>query len=315
MTIAIGASGPQAGLAVIAGLKAAEAVATGAIGGFAVLVVLTPAGELAWYQTQRGGSRTLFIEGETTGVEPPDPVQQAIAAALISSGPDRPQPLSQFLAAHPQAGLVTGHRVPQGPTVDGKRLNQAVLDYLHQGESAQTATDRVLQQNPQADVGFVTLDRAGRMAVQNAPKVSRRPDIGLAYLEANSVPAIVGVLHNAITPHRTLAALVADVALNVMMPDPPILGWITLIAGIPIVHGTIDRVLVDDQGQVTSLETTDPTWTTGERSGVAIYLHSLVCQGQRVLGKTAVEPICLAQSGILISMSGQPTLRLGYIAS
>lgn len=315
MTIAIGAWGPQAGTAIISGLRAAEAVATGAIGGFAVLVVLTLEGELVWYETQRGGSRTLFIDGETTGVEPPDPVQRAIAAALISSGPDRPVPLSQFLAAHPQAGLVTGHRVPQGPTVEGRRLNQAVLDNLMQGASAQQATERVLQQNPQADVGLITVARSGQLYVQNAPRVARRPDVGQAYLTTEAPQAAVGVLHNAMKPYQTLAPLVAEVTLNRMVPDPPLIGWITLSAGIPVMTGDRDRVLVDGEGQATHLVTTDPSWTVGERSGVALYLHSLVCQGEQVLGKTQVEPLCLAQDGVILSFSGQKTLRLGYIAS
>lgn len=310
MTIAIGAVGPGAGRAVLAGLKAAELVAQGAIGGFVVLAAISQAGELLRYQTQRGGTRTLFIDGETTGVEAPQDVQTAISAALISSGPDRPEPLSKFLTAHPQAGLVTAHRVPQGPSVSGKCLNQDVLDRLLQGQSADEATASVLSQNPHADVGFITIDRYHRLYAQNAPKVAARPDIGQARREASS--AAVEVLHNAIKPSGSLAPLVADIAFSELHNPNPIIGYVTVPAGIAIRHGPADAVLVDAAGIVQEIITTDPSWTQGERTGVGIYLHSEVRQGRTVLGKTLVEPFCVAQAGRLLHMSGQHRLTMAY---
>ena len=86
MTIAIAAYGPNAGLAVYLGLQAAEAIAKGAIGGFATYAAIGADGALYRYQTQRGGTRTLFIQGETTGTPPPEEVANAVAAGVISRG-------------------------------------------------------------------------------------------------------------------------------------------------------------------------------------------------------------------------------------
>lgn len=312
MTIAIGASGPNAGLAIFKGLQAAEAVGEGAIRGFVMLAVITQSGQLKRFETQRGGTRTLFTEGETTGVEPPQLVQTATAAALISSGPDRPVPLSQFLAADASAGLVTAHRVPQGPSVNGTPLNLEVLEALKMGRSAKAATAAILSQNPFADVGLITLDRHGNLYMENAPRVQRRPDVGMAYRADAETGAKLAVLHNAIAPAASLAPLVADIGLRQMVEVDPVVGYFIISAGIPLVYGEVDAVEIDEQGVAQTVVTSDRTFTDRERSGVGIYLHSLVRQNGRVLGKTLFEPICLVRDSRLLTMSGQTTLRMSY---
>jgi hypothetical protein len=312
MTIAIGAYGPNAGSAIFKGLQAAEAVGEGAIRGFVMLAVITPDGVLHCYETQRGGTRTLFIDGETTGVEPPQAVKEATAAALISSGPDRPVPLSQFLAAAGEVGLVTAHRVPQGPSINGIPLNMEVLQALQAGQSAEEAVVSVLAENPYADVGFIAIDRQGNLYVQNAPRVQKRPDIGFAHRKDAATGAKLAVLHNAIEPCQSLAPLVADIAFRQMVAVDPVMGWFTISAGIPVVYGEIEAVEVDGQGVAQTVVTRDLTFTTGERSGVAIYLHSQVRQNGRVLGKTLFEPICIVRDGHIVEMSGQSTLRMSY---
>jgi hypothetical protein len=312
MTIAIGAYGPHAGLAIFKALQAAEAVGEGAIRGFVMLALMTQDGSLERFETQRGGTRTLFTEGETTGVEPPEVVREAIAAALISSGPDRPVPLSQFLTADAQVGLVTAHRVPQGPSINGIPLNVEVLEMLKQGKSAQAATETVLSQNPFADVGFITIDRTGNLYVQNAPRVEKRPDVGMAYRKDDATGAKLAVLHNAIAPAASLAPLVADIGFRQMVQVDSIVGWFTIAAGVPIVYGEVDAVEIDEQGAAQKVVTSDRTFTDRDRSGVGIYLHSLVHQNGQVLGKTLFEPICLVRNGRILTMSGQTTLRMSY---
>ncbi|RZM79027.1 DUF6963 family protein [Leptolyngbya iicbica] len=312
MTIAIAASGPNAGLAIFKALQAAEAVGTGAIRGFVMLAVITSEGELQRYETQRGGTRTLFTEGETTGVEPPEMVQGAIAAALISSGPDRPTPLSQFLTADANAGLVTAHRVPQGPSINGIPLNVEVLDALQSGQSAQAATESVLAANPQADVGFITIDRQGNLYLQNAPRVQKRPDIGMAYREDAATGAKLGVLHNAISPYSSLAPLVADIGFRCMVEPAPVIGHFTIAAGVPIIYGDVDAVDVDEYGVAQRVVTSDRTFTDRDRSGVGIYLHSIVRHNGQAIGKTLFEPICIVSGGHIVEMSGQTSLQISY---
>jgi hypothetical protein len=65
MTIGIAAWGPDAGHAVFEALKVAEKVGRGSIGGFAVFVAITSDGRVIRAETQRGGTATLFLQGET----------------------------------------------------------------------------------------------------------------------------------------------------------------------------------------------------------------------------------------------------------
>ena len=101
MTIGIAAFGPKAGAGIIAGLGAVEKIGRGAIGGFVSLVVLTDDGRLLRASVQVGGSEALFSE------ELPPEIAQAQCAGLISSGPNRPEPLSQFITAKIGVGIVT----------------------------------------------------------------------------------------------------------------------------------------------------------------------------------------------------------------
>jgi hypothetical protein len=174
MTIAIAAAGSNAGRAIFEGLKAAEKIGMQSIGGFVAFAALTEAGALLRAETQRGGSSTLFVDGERNGVEPPTPVAEAVAAGLISSGPDRPTPLSQFVAAAAGVGLVTGHRLPTALGVNGKLMNLEALELPRAGRSGQEAVDAVVGQNPTSDCGLIAIDGAGRVYGRSSARGSWR---------------------------------------------------------------------------------------------------------------------------------------------
>ena len=315
MTIGIGAYGPNAGLAVFEALRTAELNGRGAIGGFATFAVLTADGRLLRGETQRGGSRTLFIDGELTGVKPPEEIANATAAAVISSGPERPAPLSQFLTADPRGGLVTGHRLPNCLSVDGKPLNVETLDQLIAGKSARDAVELVISRNPEADVGLIAVDRRGAAWSRNSLRVQRRPDLGHARLEEQGVGAVVEVLHNAIRPYPVLAPLVAKVALETMIPLPPPAGWITINAGIPLLLGAESAVHCDGQMIAQRIVTTDPTIISGRHVCAGIYLDSTVYIEGAAVGRTMFEPIVTVIDGKCTEMSGQKTLRMSYRAA
>jgi hypothetical protein len=172
MTIGIGATGSNAGLAVFKALEAAERVGTGAIGGFAVFAALDAEGGLRLAETQRGGTKTLFTDGERTGGPPPEDIAAARFAAVMSSGPDRPDPLMQFLAVDPRVGLVTGHRLPNTLGPDGVAMNAAVLACMARGMSAKAALDAVLGANPDVDAGMIALGPDAGIAARNSTLVS-----------------------------------------------------------------------------------------------------------------------------------------------
>lgn len=312
MTIGIGALGPNAGLAVFRALQAAERVGTGSIGGFAVFAAILEDGTLHRAETQRGGTSTLFTDGETSGAEPPPDVATAPCAAIMSSGPDRPSPLSQFLAADPAIGLVTGHRLPNAAGHDGIPLNRAVLAAMGRGMDAQAALAEVLEADPDADAGMIALGLRAGIAAQNSRLVASRPDLGAARRMAGS--ATVEVLHNAIAPHASLTALVADIALATMQPDPEPAGSITVCAGTPLVLADAHRVIIGAGGEVQRIETDARGLLSGEHNCAAVYLGTPVVRGGVVIGTTLVEPNVVIRDGSVVSLSGQTRFSIPYIA-
>lgn len=318
MTIGIGAYGREAGQAVFEALRAAEAIGTGALGGFAVFAAIGEDNSLHIHQTQRGGSRTLFVEGETTGVPPPGPVASARAAAVISSGPDRPEPLSQFLAADPAAGIVTGHRLPNGPGASGRPLNVEALEALRAGRTAREAVDAAIAASPESDAGLIAVDTRGGVHARNSERVLRRPDLGQAHREDPALGACVEVLHNAILPGPAVAAIAAETALQVMRGKPCADGWVTVPAGIPLRLGDENAVFCNADGLATHVMTTDPVIVRGHQVGAAVYLASRVYRsdgsdsGDEYLGVTMFEPIVTVEDGVIVALSGQREIRISY---
>ncbi|MGX1101148.1 DUF6963 family protein [Amorphus sp. MBR-141] len=311
MTVGLVCAGPNAGLAAFRALAAIERVATGSIGGFVAFAAIDATGRVHEAATQRGGSATLFIAGETTGAPPPDPVAAAPLAGLISSGPERPEPLSRFMAVDAAAGIVAGHRLPNAPGADGRPHNIAVLDALRGGAGPEAAVRAVLKANPEADVGLIVADRAGRLSAANTRRVAARPDLGYARLDRPDAGASVVVMHNAIGPGPSIAALAAEVAMAVMVPSRPDAAF-SVAAGTPVVLGDQARVEIDAVGRAVQIFTTDPVLTAGRANGAAIYLGAEVCRDGHLLGRVADEPNCIIEHGRLISMSGQTLLDVSY---
>ena len=312
MTIGIGAYGPNAGRAVFDALAAAEKVGSGAIGGFVTYAAIGDSGEDYRSETQRGGTSTLFTEGETTGVDPPEEFARARVAGVISSGPDRPPPLAQYVPADARGGLVTGHRIPPTTGVNGKPMNRDVLARLVGGESAVRAVDEVVGSNPEGDCGLIALDMEGGAHCRNTERVLRRPDVGTALHRDEASGAVVAVLHNAIRPWPVLAELVAAVALDTMIGEVEPKGWVTIEAGTPIGMGPENAVHCDPSGIAQRVTTTDPA--IGERGelGAAIYLASAVYVGDELVGRTTFEPITSIENGRFFELSGKSTLRMSY---
>lgn len=312
MTIAIGAYGRRAGQAVYESLRASEHIGTGSLGGFATFAAITADGILLRAETQRGGSATLFTAGETTGVEPPANVANAIAAGVISSGPDRPVPLAQFVPADSRFGLVTGHRLPQSTGIDGRPLNVAALEGLRAGLSAEAAIAQVLDANPEADAGLLAVDMKGGVAAGNSARVKRRHDLGVAHRTGKTHDVRVAVLQNSIKPFPSLADLIADIALEVMIGEPVSIGVIVVKAGMPVILGPEALIEVDANSVATRLVTTDPLVMKGAHLCAPIYAGSPVYRGGRIIGYSRLEPIVELRDGLIVSLIGQASMRIDY---
>jgi hypothetical protein len=309
MTIGIAAYGPNAGLAVYRSLRATERVGAGSIGGFAAFAAISADGKLLRHETQRGGTSTLFIEDEITGTDPPPEVATATSAAIISSGPDRPE-LQKLLAAEPMAGLVTGHRMPTTTGVDGIPVNQQVLNLMKGGHSAQDAVDAVLDRNPEVDAGLVAIDRAGQVYGRNSARVLRRPDIAEA--RALRAGASVVVFYNAIRPHLVLAGLATEIALDTMLGPPKPDGQVKVNAGIPVIRGRETAIYCDADNVATHVTGNATEVLNGQSPCPGIDLGSPVYRGCELIGHTMFETSITCWDGKLAFVNGQKSVSYGY---
>jgi hypothetical protein len=309
MTIGIAAHGPNAGLAVYRSLRATERVGAGSIGGFAAFAAISADGKLLRHETQRGGTSTLFIEGEITGTDPPPDVATATSAAIISSGPDRPKP-HKLLAADPMAGLVTGHRMPMTTGVDRIPVNQQVLNLMKGGHSAQDAVDAVLDRNPEVDAGLVAIDRSGQVYGRNSARVLRRPDIAEA--RALRPGASVVVFYNAIRPHLVLAGLATEIALDTMLGLPKPDGEVKVNAGIPVIGGRQTAIYCDANDVATHVTGNEIEVLSGQGLCTGIDLGSPVYRSCKLIGHTMFETRITFRDGRLAFVSGQKSVSFGY---
>jgi hypothetical protein len=313
MTIGIAVTGKGAGLAAFRALEAVEKVARGAIRGFVSFAVISEDGRLRRAQTQRGGTTTLFVAGEATGCPPPPAMAEARFAALMSSGPDRPEPLAQFTPGDPAAGLVTGHRLPNVPAEGSSTApNLAALERLRAGADPASAIEAALVLQPDADAGLIALDLEGRIAALNSAFVANRGDLGQAFLEDGPLGHRVAVLHNAIHPIQGIAGLAAAVAMDSMAPPDRADFAVTLAAGMAIAPGTSDALHIDAEGRIVRITVTRPArGLQRRREWAVVNFATPVLRHGVVIGHTTTEPYCVTEAGRLVSLSGQERIAIG----
>ena len=289
MTIGIAVSGPQAGLAAFRALRAVEAVGRGAIGGFVSFVAIDSGGDLVHAATQRGGGGALFSEGEL-----PRNIAEARLAALMSSGPDRPEPVSQFTPGDTQAGLLTGHRFPNMPCAGGAPPNLVALDRLRAGVSVETAVAEALALDPGADAGLVAVDLKGKIALGNSANVSQRDDIGAALLDDDASGLRVGVMHNSIFPHQALAALAVSAALDAVAPGDRADCEASLV-GVPLTPGDDRHLVLDCTGKPQLIVVTDNAFLDSCWEGSPVRRGDPVLVDRAVIGHVTREVYCVAR--------------------
>ncbi|MEM8915947.1 MAG: hypothetical protein AAGC83_08920 [Pseudomonadota bacterium] len=308
MTIGIAATGPNAGAAIIKALAAVERHARGAIGGFVSLVGFGTDGEIIQATTQTSGTAGLFNRSEI-----PDRFASAPIAGLMSSGPNRPEPLAQFTPAIEGVGLVTGHRLPNTRSPDGSRFNDKVLQRMANGFSAQAAIDAIIAEDPGADAGYIALSANGDLAMANAPRVEGRSDHGAALLRSPDGSNAVAVLHNAIHPRALIAVLASEIAMDAMQPPDSAIGWIRVTSGIPFVSAQQVQVVVDAQGAAKSILAPHSVFPGGSGSiGLGDRIE-VVCEGKR-LGYLGYEPFMTVTDNHLDKLDGVKELTIPVCA-
>ncbi|WP_068117340.1 DUF6963 family protein [Tropicimonas marinistellae] len=303
MTIGIAVYGQGAVRAALAGLGVVEAVGRGAIGGFVSLSALTPDGQVRNLDTQRGGAKALLASTERAALT------SARHAVLMSSGPDRPEPLSQFTPADPAAGLMTGHRLPNMPGPDGKPPNLVALEAMADGASPEAAINTALSPFPNLDAGLIAMNRSGKIAIGNSVSVDARADIGSALVSDASTGLSIGVLHNSIFPHRTLAQLAVSAIIDCVMPAD-ISDHCSSVAGLEVRNGAMLRALVIDPrfNRPIAFQASDAIWRRHEWEGCPVRRGDPVLADGRVVGRIVQEAYCILRDGIVVGTRGGETV-------
>ena len=302
MTIGIAASGPWACAGILSGLRAVEAVGRGAIGGFVSLAVLTENQKLLRAETQDGGAQSLF------DWPPSDDILQARWAGLISSGPNRPAPLSQFVAALPRVGLVTGHRFPHAETNDGQALNSLILSMMQAGSHPQGAVDDVIARHPDFDAGFLALSVDGEIGLGNMPTVAILKDQGSLTTRCPETGNTVATLHNAIRPHRAIALLANEVALEEMRFRATPLEKITISAGIAIVVGDTPEIVIDNNQKALRIIHPEAA-EAAEKTAFGVGDHVRITKLDEMFGWLDQEPFIVVSQGMIVTVDGETAIE------
>jgi hypothetical protein len=262
----------------------------------------------------RGGTATLFISGEDTGVPPPPEIAEASLAGVISTGPREPGLLTDREVRFPTAGdgigFVVGHRLPSIVGKNGLPVNHEVFTLMGDGLDARAAVDRVMDANMELDVGLIAVDADGNVAMKNSALVDRRYDYGRARGEDRVTGATVETIMNEIHPADAVAQLVVDIALQVMsqsrVPDFQIL----VKAGTRVDLAGERTVEVDDNLVATRITTPVPEHLQGRQVAVIPYILSKVVQNGQVLGHTVNEPLTVLVDGVIENVSTQEEMKV-----
>lgn len=299
MTIGIAAFGPNSEHAVRRGVAMAEFLGRGAIGGFAVLSVLDDRGEHRQVVCQDGGVDALAPL--TSG--------PALCAAIISSGPNRPEPLSQFLPGRAGVGLVTGHRLPNRIGAEGEPANASALRRMADGLSPAAAVRAELDANPELDFGLIAVSADGRIGFGDSKRVSRRTDLGVAsQVEKDRGYAL---LCNSIycLPGLSLAETVGGIVWSALTGTASAFFVAELAGAVPITPAAEDRIELDDRDRVVAIGTAEPRTIENSNRTAAIYLRVPVFRNGEAVGRTASELFARVEEGRAVA---DPTGRTQF---
>ncbi len=308
MTVGIGIAGPGAGRAALAALRMVERVGRGMLGGFVSLAALDAQGRLHRAETGRGGAAALFAGAM------PDDIAQAPCVALMSSGPDRLPPLSQFTPAAEAVACISGHRLPNMPAVPGgSAVNAQALTGIMQGGKPQHVLDRLLAEHPLADAGLIAVTAAGEVAMANSALVAARTDAGALTIQAAGLK--IAILHNSIFPVQGLAEIAAGAAVDNCAPADGYDFEISLSAGVRLTTSGPGGVEIDCDGRVTGIGGLHVGWLAPVWQGAAAMRAAPVLRNGREVGTLVSEAYCIAHYGVLQSCDGLASVRLRVCAT
>lgn len=291
MTIGIAASGHNAGAAVCDALLGAELLGRGSIGGFAVFVIFDAAGVPRWRKVQDGGLGALDLPADWAHAE---------RAAVISSGPNRPEPLEQFLPAAAGRGLVTGHRLPSSPTAAGVPINSSVLAEMTAAGLSQERLDALLSSEPELDAGLLALGCDGRIALGNTARVQRRNDLGQFHHMGpeGSIGVLLNTIYCAGGPPEHLARRIGQLALDRLRGQAR--GIVRLEGAVPLVAAARDCARVDGTGTILRLETSNPISLQDTRRVTVLYSGAEIVGPDGPLGTAETEIFAAVANGMAL---------------
>lgn len=270
MTIGIACYGINSVSAALAAVLGAELAGRGDIGGFSVLAVLDENGVFHSCSAQRGGVSSLVYPSEWKTYK---------FAALISSGPDRPEPLIQFLPGQSGVGLITGHRIPNTIDVNQRPLNISVLKQIEKGIEPQIAINTALVENPEADAGLIALTASG-IAFGNSARVARRSDLGLS--SRSDLERGYALLHNSIYANDPthFSKMIGQLSWNALNNHQEDCGFLQFNNEIALQYADEDRVHINSTGEIIAIETANKALFSGQYSSrtVVYGTPSIFCE-------------------------------------
>jgi hypothetical protein len=306
MTIGVIIRGPHAGAALVKCMASIEKIASGSIGGFVSLVVLRRGAQPVFYECQTGGVNALF--GVDASRNLPSELMESDRAALISSGPNRPEPLHRFLSWDKTGNMVSGHRFPHTKTSKGIPLNESALGILRAQGCDQQALVELLQDNATLDAGLVAMDSAGHIFQGDTNRVQVRGDT--ASLVFDTQDYAFAITLNSIRPPMLIVNLLGEKFKQQLdIDDRPVL----CVSAMASITAAKDKsVEINDVNEVININTPETCWFSPCNEGALIETGTPITRQGVPVGRIQDEPYVITTNGKIESLSGLKSICLRY---
>jgi hypothetical protein len=217
--------------------------------------------------------------------------------------------LSQFVAAAPGVGIVTGHRFPHVSAEDGNALNALILAAMERGSTPQNAIDEVIALHPSYDAGFIALSIDGALGFGDMPAVHRLVHRGAVVRQSADGRQSVATLHNAIHPNEAIAVVANEVVLDDMQRRITPVQTISIAAGTTLSSGAAAEIFVGKDFQVQHITHPSAPLASSEMSfGLGDRVR--VLQLGKPIGWLGLEPFMIVKNGAIVSLDGEQNILI-----
>ncbi|MEM7259497.1 MAG: hypothetical protein AAF404_19140, partial [Pseudomonadota bacterium] len=165
--------------------------------------------------------------------------------------------------------------------------------------------NEIVSVNPTADCGLIAVNCAGGGGAANTVCMNR-PDAGMTSGQRDDTS--VWILHNAVRPFKSLAPILAEIALDVMRPAVTETGHVLFKEGCLVEAGESPQIHVDASGMVEKIVV--GLSTSREAQALDIGCQPTIYSHGKSIARLVYEPLLMVRDNRLLSADGESILQV-----